>query len=144
MSPCKLYARLPFFFLPTVLCGVAESSNAIVHCDLKLKISFGKMSEIRPVCQQYTGHYNPLLIRNRSGILTINKDIIFWKNLLEKTFLASKKWVKNIQTAGYNGACSVYCHVGNMGKFGLKTEYLKFLKMSLLVCFRTNDIIYLL
>jgi hypothetical protein len=56
----------------------------------------------------YTRHYNPLLIRNRSWILAIHKDRIFWKNLLEKTFLASKKWVKNIQTAGYNGARTVY------------------------------------
>ena len=53
-------------------------------------------------------HYNPLLIRNRSWILTIHKDRIFWKNLLEKTFLTSKKWVKNIQTAGYNGARTVF------------------------------------
>jgi hypothetical protein len=28
--------------------------------------------------------------------------------LLEKTFLTSKKWVKNIQTAGYNGEHTVY------------------------------------
>ena len=55
----------------------------------------------------YTLHCNPLLIRNRSWIITIHKDKIFWKNLLEKTFLASKKWVKNIQTAGYNGAYTV-------------------------------------
>ena len=26
----------------------------------------------------------------------------------EKTFLTFKKWVKNIQTAGYNGASTVY------------------------------------
>ena len=50
----------------------------------------------------YLGHHNPLLIRNRSRILTIHKGRIFWKNLLEKTFLTFKKWVKNIQTTGYN------------------------------------------
>ena len=53
-------------------------------------------------------HHNPLLITNRSWILTILKDKIFWKNLLEKTFLSFKKWVKNIQTLGYNGARTVY------------------------------------
>jgi hypothetical protein len=56
----------------------------------------------------YTRHYNQLLIRNRSWIVTIHKDRIFWKNLLEKTFLTFKKWVKNIQTEGYNGARTVY------------------------------------
>ena len=50
-------------------------------------------------------YYNPLLIRNQSWILTIHKDR---KKPLEKTFLVFKKWVKNIQTAGYNGARTVY------------------------------------
>ena len=44
----------------------------------------------------YARHYNPLLIR----ILTIHKP-------LEKTFLDFKKWVKSIETAGYNGARTV-------------------------------------
>ena len=39
-----------------------------------------------------------------SWILTIHKDRILWKTFLEKTFLTSKKWVKNLQTSGYNGA----------------------------------------
>ena len=30
------------------------------------------------------------------------------KNLLEKMFLTFKKWVKNIQTAGYNGTYTIY------------------------------------
>ena len=42
----------------------------------------------------YARHHNPLLITNRSWILTIHKGRIFWKNLLEKTFLTFKKWVK--------------------------------------------------
>jgi hypothetical protein len=76
-----------------------------------------KKTSFKQLCSQkastdfsipYTRHYNPLVIRNRSWILTIHKDRIFWKNLLEKTFLASKKWVKNIQTVGYNGASTVY------------------------------------
>ena len=50
---------------------------------------------------------SPLLITIHSSILTICKGRIFWKNLLEKTFLTFKKWVKNIQTEGYNGACTV-------------------------------------
>ena len=57
----------------------------------------------------YTCHHIRLLITNRSWILTIHKGRIFWKkNSNEKMFLTFKKWVKNIQTAGYNGACRVY------------------------------------
>ena len=55
----------------------------------------------------YTRHYNPLLIRNPSWLLTIHKGRLFWKKLLEKTFLTFKKWVWNIQTASYNGAHTV-------------------------------------
>ena len=49
--------------------------------------------------------FNPLLITNRSWI---HKGRIFWKKLLQKMFLTFKKWVKNIQTAGYNFARTVY------------------------------------
>ena len=52
----------------------------------------------------YARHHNPQLIRNRSWILTIHKTRILRKKPLEKTFLDFKKWVKSIQTAGYNGA----------------------------------------
>ena len=52
----------------------------------------------------------PLLIANRSWILTIHKDRIFWKNLHEKTFLTFKKRVNNIQTAGYNGARTIFAN----------------------------------
>ena len=55
----------------------------------------------------YARHYNPLLIRNRSWILTIHKARILRKKPLEKMFLDFKKWIKSIQTAGYNGACTV-------------------------------------
>ena len=41
-------------------------------------------------------HYNLLLITNRSWILTLHKGRIFRKNLIEKTFLTFKKWVKII------------------------------------------------
>ena len=47
----------------------------------------------------YARHYNPLLIRNRSWILTIRKARILRKKPHEKTFLDFKKWVKSIQTA---------------------------------------------
>ena len=47
-------------------------------------------------------------IITRSGILTVHKGRIFLKNLLEKMFLNFKKWVKSIQTTGYNGARTVY------------------------------------
>ena len=66
----------------------------------------------------YPRHYNLLLIRNRSWILTIHKTKILRKKPLEKTFLDFKKWIKSIQTAGYNGACTVdrtyllYIHIG--------------------------------
>ena len=50
-------------------------------------------------------HHNPVLIRNRFWILTR----ISGKKPLEKTFLFFKKLVKSIQTAGYNGAGTVYC-----------------------------------
>ena len=55
----------------------------------------------------YARPYNPLLIRNRSWILTKHKARILRKKLLEKTFLDFKKWVKSVQTAGYNGARTV-------------------------------------
>ena len=50
----------------------------------------------------YVRHYNPLLIRNSYGILTIHKA----KG--HSTKMNFKKWVKSIQTAGYNGARTVY------------------------------------
>ena len=43
----------------------------------------------------YARHYNPLLIRNRSWILTIHNARILRKKPLEKTFLDLKKEVKN-------------------------------------------------
>ena len=56
----------------------------------------------------YARHHNPLLITNRSWILTIHKYIIFWKNLLENKEMAFKNGVKYVQAAGYNGARTVY------------------------------------
>ena len=55
----------------------------------------------------YAPHYNPLLIWNRSWILTIHKVRILQKKLLKKTFLAFKNGVKRIQTMGYNGPRTV-------------------------------------
>jgi hypothetical protein len=54
--------------------------------------------------QLFVRHYNPLLIRNRSRILTIHKDRIFFKNLLEKKEMVFQNGVKSIQAAAYNGA----------------------------------------
>ena len=45
-------------------------------------------------------------------VLTIHKSRILRKKPLEKTFLDFKKWVKSIQTAGYNGARTVHT-IGN-------------------------------
>ena len=45
---------------------------------------------------------------NHSWILAIHKDRIFSKNLLESKEIMSKNWVKNIQTAAYNGTRTVF------------------------------------
>ena len=49
---------------------------------------------------------NPILIRNCSWILSIHKARIK-KTPFEKTCLDFKKWIKKIQTAGYDGARTV-------------------------------------
>ena len=56
----------------------------------------------------YARHHNPLLITNRSWILTIHKDKIFWKNLLENKEMVFKNRVKNIQAAAYNGFRTIH------------------------------------
>jgi hypothetical protein len=38
----------------------------------------------------------------------MHKARILRKKHLEKTFLDFKKWVKSIQTAGYDGGCTKY------------------------------------
>ena len=75
-------------------------STHLLHCAQK-------------ICIPYARHYNPLLIRNRSWILTIHKARILRKKPFEKTFLDFKKWVKIIQTAGYNGARTVIEEICN-------------------------------
>ena len=55
----------------------------------------------------YPRHHNPLLIRNRSWVLTIHKERILWKNLETKE-MVFKNGVKTIQAAGYNGARTIY------------------------------------
>ena len=45
---------------------------------------------------------------SRQNICSVHKARILRKKPLEKTFLEFKKWVKSIQTAGYNGARTVY------------------------------------
>ena len=73
-----------------------------------MKITIHDYCSIRWINQiPYARHYNPLLIRNRSWILTIHKARILRKKPFEKTFLDFKKWVKSIQSAGYNGARTV-------------------------------------
>ena len=42
----------------------------------------------------YARHYNLLLIRNRSWILTIHKTRVLRKKFLEKLFLTFKKWLE--------------------------------------------------
>ena len=55
----------------------------------------------------YARHHKPLLIRSRSWIQAIHKDIIFWKNLLKNKKMVFGNGVKNIQAAAYNGARTV-------------------------------------
>ena len=55
----------------------------------------------------YSCHYNPLLITNRSWILTIRKDRVFWKKSLKNKEMDFKNGVKNVQTAGYNSERTV-------------------------------------
>ena len=50
----------------------------------------------------FARHYNPLLIRNRSRILTIHKDMEFFEKKLLKN--KEQNGVKSIQAAVYNGA----------------------------------------
>ena len=53
----------------------------------------------------FVRHYNPLLIRNRSRILTIHKDRIVWKEkFLENKEMVFQNGVKSIQAAACNGA----------------------------------------
>ena len=86
----------------------------------------------------YARHYNPLLIRNRSWILTIHKARILRKKALEKTFLNFKKWVKSIQTAGYNGARTVDNEPIHIT---LWTVYIGYLQMKIFL-FQTSKNFY--
>ena len=77
----------------------------IIHstCLLKVVDSFSNLGVLIVIdCLPYARHYNPLLIRNRSWILTIHKA----KG--HSTRMNLKNWVKSIQTAGYNGVRPVY------------------------------------
>ena len=56
----------------------------------------------------YSRHHNQLLIRNRSWILTIYKNRIFWKKLFENKVTVFNNVIKDIQTASYNGTHTVY------------------------------------
>ena len=65
------------------------------------------------VCEiLYARHHNPLLIRNHSWILIIDKARILRKKPIEKTFLDFKKWIKSLQTA-----CMVDISNDKKGKF---------------------------
>ena len=56
----------------------------------------------------YARHYNLLLIRNCSWIL---RPEFYEKKPLENPFLDFKKWVKSLQTAGYNGTRTVIANL---------------------------------
>ena len=70
--------------------------------------------------------YRTPAIITHSCILTIHKARILRKKPLEKTFLDIKKWVKIIQTAGYNGASTVVsCTRLNKIYWNLSKKYWK-------------------
>ena len=115
------YVVLIYYFKNMTFCSTLNSwiGEFLFWCQeqIILYISFKLIvQQDSPIQLPYARHYNPLLIRNRSWILTIHKARILRKKLLEKTFLNFKKWVKNIQTAGYNGARTVLCS-NNSKKF---------------------------
>ena len=56
----------------------------------------------------YARHHYQLLILNRSGILAVHKVRILQKKILKQMFLALENGVKSIQTAGFNGARTVF------------------------------------
>ena len=55
----------------------------------------------------YARHRNHFLFINRSWILTIDKDRIVWKNLLDNKEMVFKNGVKYIQAKGYDGVRTV-------------------------------------
>ena len=57
----------------------------------------------------YVYHHNLFWITSNFWVLTINKDRIFWKNLLENKEMDFKKYIFNIQAAGYNGTRTCTC-----------------------------------
>ena len=58
---------------------------------------------------QFARHYNLLLIRNHSSILTIHKDRIFWKkNILENKIMVFQNGLKSMQAGAYNGLRKLY------------------------------------
>ena len=77
------------------------------------------------ICIPFARHHNPLLIRNRSwiltpvlyrtGILTLHKARILRKRPLEKTFLDFKKWVKSIQTVDSTAGTLIRIHLDVQG-----------------------------
>ena len=70
---------------------------------------------LQEILVPYTRHHNLL-------ILTIHKVRILRKKPLEKTFWNFKKWVKIIQTAGYNGRMygTLNCQTSLTGRPGAR------------------------
>ena len=64
-------------------------------------------SFVRIIYILYARHYNPLLIRNHSWLLTMRKTRILRKKSPKKRFLDFKKWLKSIKTMCYNGPHTV-------------------------------------
>jgi hypothetical protein len=101
------YRNSKFYILRKRFTNVTHCLVSIIFLNFTNTSSKPKKGSIIFKNIPYARHHNPLCIRNRSWILTIHKARILRKKPLEKTFLAFKKWVKSIQTAGYNGTRTV-------------------------------------
>ena len=81
------------------------------QCTMWKKISIAVIKKMEMCVFSTKCHnYRTRATITRSWILTIHKVRILRKKPLEKTFLDFKKWFKSIQTAGYNGARTLFSY----------------------------------
>ena len=95
--------RIEFTALSTKWCCFVMHDSCFCICMHDVSVSYFKLP--------YACHHNPLLIRfirNSSWTLTIHKDRIFSKKLLENKEMDFKNQAMNIQAAGYSSACTVW------------------------------------
>ena len=84
------------------------SARFSVHFQFRAEVK-KVTSRAEPSWKSFNSSYGSSQLGSGSSlILVIHKARILWKKPLKKTFLAFKNGVKSIQTAGYNGARTVY------------------------------------